>query len=296
MHPEGGGGTEAAVIAMLVLVSVPRDAPPVGFDRVTWHDVLPAALPAPTVMEAGEAEVEPSAKETLVAESVQPPVTPTVALTAPEVPLLRETPMVVWPLVTAIDDDVLAVFRTSVPGDWAVMFTDKVDGLPRLALPVASVTVQEVFWVAPAALRVTEAGDGTPEPLEKLTTSVLRVQPPVTLRLPLTAPVVPPVRATVKVVEPLVTGMPVAVPKVFSASVPASGVAVLPVQENERLPLASPMMLANGQMAVAVPVVEFTVNVMPAVVGEVSVTCAARAEAGIRRAATTPTQAATARP
>lgn len=145
VQPDGGGGAVAAVIEIEVVEGDPSVAPFVGLDRVTWHEPPPGALPAPMVMEAGDAEVELSANETLVAESVQPPVTPTVAVTPPEVPLLRETPIVVEPELTGIADDVLEVTRASEPADCAVMPTDKVEGLPRLALLVASVTVQEVF-------------------------------------------------------------------------------------------------------------------------------------------------------
>lgn len=35
VQPEGGGGTEAAVIAIEVEVSIPNVAPPVGLDRET---------------------------------------------------------------------------------------------------------------------------------------------------------------------------------------------------------------------------------------------------------------------
>lgn len=245
VQPGGGGGVVLDdVIETTWLVGVPSVAPPVGDERVRVQDVPPAAVPAASVIDAGFGVDEPSVNETEGELTVQPPVAPTDALTLPKVPLLRTTENVVEPVLAGMEVAVLARLRASCPGDWGVTLTVRLDIAPRVAVVVDRVTVQDVLAAADPAESVTVGGLATPELLAKLTVLALSRQPPETARLPLTAPVMPPERATENVVVPEPTGMPEAVPEALIDSVPASGATGLPEQRKTRLPLGSPTRLA----------------------------------------------------
>jgi len=82
-----------------------------------------AAVPAPTVSEAGVGEAEPSANETDDPDSVQPPVMPRVPVAAPPPAVIpdRETAIVVEPEATGILPAVPDVLRLSTPGCGVVL-------------------------------------------------------------------------------------------------------------------------------------------------------------------------------
>jgi len=77
----------------------------------------PTAVPADAVTVAGTGVTEPSANVTVEAESVQPPVTPRLPVTAPEAPPERFTEKTVEPVVTGKLVSVFVRLRESEPGD-----------------------------------------------------------------------------------------------------------------------------------------------------------------------------------
>lgn len=92
-------------------------------------------------------------------------------------------------------------------------------GVPvEAGLTADSVIVQLPPPGALPAPTVTLEGDGVETPAAKFTLVALAVHPPEMEMLALTAPSVPPVRVTENVVEPVETGMLVAVPLTLSAS------------------------------------------------------------------------------
>lgn len=190
--------------------------------RLTPQLVFAVAVPALTVMVAGDGVVLPAAKDTLWALSEQPPEMEMLAFTAPSVPPVRVTEKLVEPVETGMlgSEAVLSarVPALPIPIDW-------VAGTPVWAgLTAVRVTTQLPPAAAEPALTVTVAGEGVELTSAKDTLEALSEQPPETARLAVTAPEVPPERATAIVVEPVEGRMLAAVPEALSARMLAGAV------------------------------------------------------------------------